>query len=46
MKILNPIKKTTSKDNRNLSLPDSPKLLAVFFNGVVIALDKVYKYDS
>ena len=43
---LNPIKKKLSKVDKRLSIQDSSKLLAEFFNGVVIELDEEYKYDS
>jgi len=43
---LNPIKKKTIKIDRKVSVPDPSKLLAEFFNGVVIELDEEYKYDS
>ena len=43
---LNPIKKKLSKADRKISIQDSSKLLAEFFNGVVIELDEEYKYDS
>ena len=43
---LNPIKKKLSKADRKISTQDSSKLLAQFFNGVVIELDEEYKYDS
>ena len=43
---LNPIKKKLSKADRNLYIQDPSKLLAEFFNGVVIKLDEEYKYDS
>ena len=46
MTTLNPIKKKLSKANRKISIQDSSKLLAEFFNGVVIELDEEYKYDS
>jgi len=42
---LNPIKKKLSKANRKISMQDPSKLLAEFFNGVVIELDEAYKYD-
>ena len=45
MTYLNPIKKKISKKNRKVSVPDSSKLLAEFFNGVVIRLDKEYIYE-
>ena len=40
------IKKKLSKADRKVSIQDSSKLLAEFFNGVVIDLDEEYKYDS
>ena len=43
---LNPINKKLSKVHRNVSVQDPSKLLAEFFNGVVIELDEEYKYDS
>ena len=43
---LNSIKKKLSKVDKKLSIEDSSKLLAEFFNGVVIELDEEYKYDS
>ena len=46
MTYLNPIKKKLVKDNRKVSVQDPSKLLAEFFNGVVIELDEEYKYDS
>ena len=42
----NSTKKKLSKVDRKLSIQDSSKLLAEFFNGVVIELDEEYKYDS
>ena len=43
---LNPIKKKLSKENRKVSVQDPSKLLAEFFNGVVIKLDEEYAYDA
>ena len=43
---LNSIKKKLSKADRKVSIQDPSKLLAEFFNGVVIELDEEYKYDS
>ena len=43
---LNPIKKKLSKVDRNVSVQEPSKLLAEFFNGVVIELDEECKYDS
>tara|TARA_B100000965_G_C19395185_1_gene670831 strand:+ start:144 stop:281 length:138 start_codon:yes stop_codon:yes gene_type:complete len=44
MKKLNPIKKKISKEDRKISVQDPSKLLAEFFNGVVIDLDNKYRY--
>ncbi len=38
--------KILSKADRKVSVQDPSKLLAEFFNGVVIELDEEYKYDS
>ena len=46
MKNLNPIKKKLSQEDRKISVKDPSKLLAEFFNGVVIKLDEAYVYDS
>ena len=43
---LNPIKKKLSKVDKIVSIQNPSKLLAEFFNGVVIELDEEYKYDS
>ena len=45
MKNLNLIKKKLPKEDRKISVKDSSKLLAEFFNGVVIELDEEYPYD-
>ena len=45
MTYLNTIKKKLSKGDRKGSIQDSSKLLAEFFNGVVIDLDEEYEYD-
>ena len=45
MKNLNLIKKKLSEEDRKISVKDSSKLLADFFNGVVIELDEEYAYD-
>ena len=42
----NPIKKKLSEEDRKISFKDPSKLLAEFFNGVVIELDEEYSYDS
>jgi len=43
---LNPIKKKLSKLDKKISIQEPSKLLAEFFNGVVIKLDEEYEYDS
>ena len=43
---LNPIKKKLSKVDKKLSVQDPSKLLAEFFNGIVIKIDEEYEYDS
>ena len=43
MNNLNPIKKKLSKLDKKISIQEPSKLLAEFFNGVVIELDKEYK---
>ena len=46
MKYLNLIKKKLSKEDKKISVQDPSKLLAEFFNGVVIKIDEAYVYDS
>ena len=46
MKNLNPIKKKLSKEDRKISVQEPSKLLAEFFNGVVIELNEEYAYNS
>ena len=41
----NSIKKKLSKKDRKVSVQDPSKLLAEFFSGVVISLDKDYIYE-
>ena len=43
---LNPIKKKLSKSDKKISIQEPSKLLAEFFNGVVIELDEEYEYES
>ena len=43
---LNSIQKINSKQNRKGSVIDPSKLLAEFFNGVVIKLDEEYIHES
>ena len=46
MKNLNSIKKKISKEDRKVSLNHPSKLLAEFFNGVVIQVDEEYIHES
>ena len=46
MKDSNLITKKLSKEDRKISVQDPSKLLAEFFNGVVIKTDEAYAYDS
>ena len=43
---LNPIKKKLAKDYRKVLAQDPSKVLAEFFNGVVIKLDQEYAYEA
>ena len=43
---LNPIKKKLTKEDRKVSVQDPSKLLAEFFNGVVIKFDEEYAHDA
>ena len=45
MTYLNPIKKKLSQEDSKISVKDPSELLAEFFNGVVIELDKEYSYE-
>ena len=42
MKNINPIKKKLSKEDRIISVQYPSKLLAEFFNGVVVELEEEY----
>ncbi len=46
MKNLNLIKKKISKEELKISVIDPSELLAEFFNGVVIKVDKEYSNES
>ena len=47
MKNQNPMKKKLSKEGRKISVQDPSRLLAEFFNVVVIKIDEAYDaYDS
>ena len=43
---LNPIKKKLAKEDRKISVQDPSKLLAEFFNVVLIKIDEAYAFDS
>ena len=45
MKNLNPIKKKLLKKDRKVSIQNPSKLLAEFFNGVIIELNEEYSYE-
>ena len=45
MKTNNPINKTISKGKRKISLIETSKLLADFFNGVVIEAEEEYVHE-
>ena len=46
MKNFDPVNKKILKEGRKVSVRDSSKLLAEFFNGVVIKADEEYIYDE
>ena len=46
MTYLNPIKKKLPNEERKNSFQDPSKLLAEFFNGVVINLEEESSYDT
>ncbi len=46
MKNINPIKKKFPNQKRIISLTDPSKLLADFFNGVVIEVEEEYVYEA
>ena len=43
---LNPIKKKLLKESKKVSVQDPSKLLADFFNGVVIEVEEEYVHES
>ena len=45
MKNINPIEKRTCKEKRIISLTNTTKLLADFFNGMVIEVDEEYVHE-
>jgi len=46
MKNINTIKKTLIKEKRGISLIETSRLLADFFNGVVIKVEEEYVHES
>ena len=46
MRNINPIEKKVSKEKRIISLTEPTKLLADFFNGVVIEVEEEYINES
>ena len=46
MRNLNSVKKKIAKEDLKGSVTDPSKLLAEFFNGVVIQIDEEYRYES
>ena len=46
MKNLNLVKKKISKENLKVPVNDPSKILAEFFNGVVIKIDEEFNYES
>ena len=46
MKNINPMKKIFSEEKRIISLTDPSKLLADFFNGVVIKVEEEYIHET
>ena len=45
MKNINPVEKKFSKEKRIITLIDPSKLLADFFNGVVIEVEEEYVHE-
>ena len=46
MRNINPIEKKVSKEKRIISLTEPTKLLADFFNGIVIEFEEEYVNES
>ncbi len=46
MKNINPIEKRTCKEKRIISLTEPSRLLADFFNGIVIKFEEEYVHES
>ena len=46
MKNINPVEKSFFKEKKRISLIKTSRLLADFFNGVVVEVEEEYVYDS
>ena len=46
MKNINPIEKKVSKEKRIISLIEPSRLLADFFNGMIIEIEEEYVHES
>ena len=46
MKNINPIEKKISKEKRIISLIEPSRLLADFFNGVIVEVEEEYVHES
>ena len=46
MKNINPIEKKISKEKRIISLIEPSRLLADFFNGMIIEIEEEYVHES
>ena len=46
MKNINPIEKKIAKEQRIISLAEPTKLLADFFNGVIIEVEEEYVHEQ
>ena len=46
MRSINPIVKSFSQEKRGISLIETSRLLADFFNGVVIEVEEEYVHES
>ena len=46
MQNINPIEKSFLKEKKGTSLIETSRLLADFFNGVVVEVDEEYAYES
>ena len=46
MQNINPIEKSFFKEKKRISLIETSRLLADFFNGVVVEVEEEYVYES